>query len=127
MARHFFETNRQGPSAGPMFGAPPHLPPAEMARMGEISGRGGPDLHEAWARDQQQQLRAYEDAQNAWVAEFGSSGQHVLPGGSAQQNMSSRPECTSVISDPRSTLTLLSSPATATETFLHGVVWNVRE
>ncbi|KII92734.1 hypothetical protein PLICRDRAFT_103768 [Plicaturopsis crispa FD-325 SS-3] len=92
MARHFFETNRQGPSAGPMFGAPPHLPPAEMARMGEISGRGGPDLHEAWARDQQQQFRAYEDAQNAWIAEFGSGGQHSLPGGSAQQNMSSRPE-----------------------------------
>ncbi|KZP17955.1 TPR-like protein [Athelia psychrophila] len=97
MARQFFEGNGQGSNMGPSFGMPHQLPgPADLARMG---GRAGPDLNEAWAREQQfHQAVAQNQTHANWAADFGTQQQHPQPGASiqhdpisAQQELQQRP------------------------------------
>ena len=91
MARQFFEGNGQMSNAGPSFAMPHQLPPADMARM---AGRVGPDLSEAWAREQQLHQGAPQNQAYAnWAAEFGTH-QQPQPGMSIQQDpMSARQDC----------------------------------
>lgn len=95
MARQFFDGNAQGSNSGPSFAIPQHLPPAEMARIGEMNGHpGGQNLNEAWAREQEYQRAATEGkAHTAWASEFGQGSQRSIPGPSMQHEMGARPEC----------------------------------
>jgi hypothetical protein len=99
LARQFFEGNSHGPPEKLGFSAHPHLPPAELARIGEINGRGlgGVNLMEAWAREQQRPQ--FVDDRNAqvphiWATEYGDSPPAVSSGPSThQQDIASHPEC----------------------------------
>lgn len=72
--------------------------PPELARMSEMSMNGRPGMSDAWALEQQQQLRALEEsaANGAWAAEFGNVPQQSSAGPSVQQAMPGRQECTSL-------------------------------
>jgi len=60
--------------------------------MSEISAH--PGINEAWALEQQQQMRAYEESsKGAWAAEFGSPSQIHSPSLPVQQSIPGRPEC----------------------------------
>ncbi|KAF9452729.1 TPR-like protein [Macrolepiota fuliginosa MF-IS2] len=89
LARQFFDAQ------GPPTSFAPH--PAELARLSQMpGGQGGPNLHEAWAMEQQKQqaYRPLEDSKQAgWVAEFGAPSQVTSPVSSTQQqSISARPE-----------------------------------
>lgn len=96
MARQFFEGSAQGAGAGPSFAMPHQLPPADMGRIGEMAGRAGPNLSEAWAREKHFHQAAEESkARAAWAAEFGSSSQQSHPGPHMQQETAAGPDCKS--------------------------------
>lgn len=50
-----------------------------------MAGRAGPDLNEAWAREQQFHQAAAQP-HTGWAAEFGSHQQQTMPGQSSQQD-----------------------------------------
>lgn len=94
LARNFFVNDDHGPSVGPSFETPHHLPPAEVARMGEMNGQPAPDLNGAWAREQHFHHNSEQSkAQAAWAAEFGNGSQQSLSGPSMQQEMGAQSHC----------------------------------
>jgi len=68
---------------------------AEFSRLHEMNARPGMS-EAAWAMEQQQQMRAYEEsaANSAWAAEFGNAPQaSAAPSIQQQQNGPERAEC----------------------------------
>lgn len=95
LARRFFEGNGQSSAEGAAFNITHHVPMAELARMGDVTGRGG-DMGDAWLMEQQNHIRAYEQSktQATWASEFGNSPQQLSPSGLAtHNNIYSQPGC----------------------------------
>lgn len=67
--------------------------PLDISRMNEPNSR--PGMNEAWAIEQQQQMRVYEDSAKAsWATEFGQTPQANLSIPQMQQGVPGRSECT---------------------------------
>ena len=65
-----------------------------MARMGEMNRQPGPELNEAWVREEQLR-RAAEDSKihATWAAEFGNVPQQSLPGPPISRDVIARSDC----------------------------------
>ncbi|KAF8973077.1 hypothetical protein BDZ97DRAFT_1900894 [Flammula alnicola] len=88
LARQFFEGGSSSHGMTPGFSM--QYPP-ELMRMNEMNAR--PGLSEAWALEQQQQMRAYEEsAKSAWAAEFSNAPQQSSSPSPLQQNIPGGPE-----------------------------------
>ncbi|KDR75164.1 hypothetical protein GALMADRAFT_249106 [Galerina marginata CBS 339.88] len=89
LARQFFEGTSSGHGMAP--GLSMQYPP-DFTRMAEMNGR--PGMSEAWATEQQQQMRAYEESAQAaaWAAEFGNAPQSHSSTPTVRQSMLGMPE-----------------------------------
>lgn len=68
--------------------------PLDLSRMNELNTR--PGMSEAWAIEQQQQMRAYEESAKAsWASEFTPAPQANISVPQIQQGVPGRSECTS--------------------------------
>ncbi|KAI0072438.1 peroxisome targeting signal receptor [Panus rudis PR-1116 ss-1] len=95
LARQFFEGNASGPSAGPAFAVPRHLP-QDLSGLMQQPGPAPMSMNAAWANAQQPQMQNPSQSgmivtskpMAGWADEFGGA---MMPAPSAQETALQRP------------------------------------